>query len=215
MARQQLPVLQESSVASVTLDSGDEERAARLIALGRALSDPIRVKMLGMLAEGSGCCELPDCGVPAEDQDAGICICEFEEILRHAASRRSPTTWGSSKKQGWCVRSGAANGVSTPSTGRPQDNCSPRPRPISDGSPTKLTDHERGDRRRVLFLCTHNSARSQMAEGLLRDMAGDRFEVFSAGTEATRVRPEAISVMAEMGVDISAQESKTLDRYLG
>lgn len=68
---------------------------------------------------------------------------------------------------------------------------------------------------RVLFLCTHNSARSQMAEGLLRDAAGERFEAFSAGTEATRVRPEAISVMAEVGVDISDQESKTLERYLG
>ena len=54
-----------------------------------------------------------------------------------------------------------------------------------------------------------------MAEGLLKGMVGDRFEVFSAGTEATRVRPEAISVMAEIGVDISAQESETLDRYLG
>ena len=54
-----------------------------------------------------------------------------------------------------------------------------------------------------------------MAEGLLKGMAGDRFEVFSAGTEATRVRPEAISVMAEIGVNISTQESETLDRYLG
>jgi arsenate reductase len=70
------------------------------------------------------------------------------------------------------------------------------------------------DRLRVLFLCTHNSARSQMAEGFLRDMAGDRFEVFSAGTEATHVREEAISVMAEIGVDISGQESKTLERYI-
>jgi arsenate reductase len=78
-----------------------------------------------------------------------------------------------------------------------------------------MVDRRAGDRRRVLFLCTHNSARSQMAEGLLRSMAGDRFEAFSAGTEATRVRPEAISVMAEIGVDISAQESKRLDRYLG
>jgi arsenate reductase (thioredoxin) len=78
-----------------------------------------------------------------------------------------------------------------------------------------MADQSAGDRRRVLFLCTHNSARSQMAEGLLRDIAGDRFEVFSAGTEATRVRPEAISVMAEMGVDISAQKSETLDRYPG
>src|SRR5215204_6333277 len=69
---------------------------------------------------------------------------------------------------------------------------------------------------RVSCFCApiNNSARSQMAEGLLRGMAGDRFEVFSAGTEATRVRPEAVSVMAEIGVYISAQESETLDRYL-
>ena len=69
-------------------------------------------------------------------------------------------------------------------------------------------------KQRVLFLCTHNSARSQMAEGLLRHFAGDRFEVFSAGTEATRVRPLAIQVMAELGIDISGQHSKTLDRYV-
>jgi arsenate reductase len=69
-------------------------------------------------------------------------------------------------------------------------------------------------KQRVLFLCTHNSARSQMAEGFLRHLAGDRFEVFSAGTEATRVRPLAIQVMAELGIDISGQHSKTLDRYV-
>ena len=69
-------------------------------------------------------------------------------------------------------------------------------------------------RRRVLFLCTHNSARSQMAEGLLRSLGAGWFEVHSAGTEATRVRPEAIAAMAEIGVDISNQESKTLERYL-
>jgi arsenate reductase len=69
-------------------------------------------------------------------------------------------------------------------------------------------------RSRVLFLCTHNSARSQMAEGLLRHLAGDRFEVMSAGTEATHVRPLAIRAMDEIGVDISSQESKTLERYL-
>lgn len=70
-------------------------------------------------------------------------------------------------------------------------------------------------RKRVLFLCTHNSARSQMAEGWLRALAGDRYEVHSAGTEATQVRPPAIQVMAESGVDIAGQESKTLARYLG
>lgn len=69
-------------------------------------------------------------------------------------------------------------------------------------------------KQRVLFICTHNSARSQMAEGLLRHLAGDRFEAFSAGTEATLVRPLAIKVMAEVGIDISGQESKTLARYL-
>ncbi len=69
-------------------------------------------------------------------------------------------------------------------------------------------------KRRVLFICTHNSARSQMAEGLLRRLGGERFEVFSAGTEATHVRPLAIQVMAEIGIDISQQQSKTLERYL-
>jgi predicted protein tyrosine phosphatase len=73
---------------------------------------------------------------------------------------------------------------------------------------------ESGDQARVLFLCTHNSARSQMAEGLLRHLAGDRFEAMSAGTEATRVRPLAIRAMEEIGIDISGQESKTLDQYL-
>jgi arsenate reductase len=66
----------------------------------------------------------------------------------------------------------------------------------------------------VLFLCTHNSARSQMAEGLLRLLGGDRFEALSAGTQATHVRPLAIRAMHELGVDISGQESKTLERYL-
>jgi arsenate reductase (thioredoxin) len=71
------------------------------------------------------------------------------------------------------------------------------------------------EKAKVLFLCTHNSARSQMAEGLLRHLAGDRFEAHSAGTEATHVRPLAIRAMDEIGVDISGQESKTLERYLG
>lgn len=69
-------------------------------------------------------------------------------------------------------------------------------------------------KKRILFLCTHNSARSQMAEGLLRHLAGDRFGVFSAGTQETHVRPLAIRVMMELGIDISGQKSKTLNRYL-
>ncbi|HEX6287846.1 MAG TPA: arsenate reductase ArsC [Herpetosiphonaceae bacterium] len=67
---------------------------------------------------------------------------------------------------------------------------------------------------RVLFLCTHNSARSQMAEGLLRAIGGPGFEVFSAGTEATHVRPLAIKAMAELGLDISGQRSEVLTGYL-
>jgi arsenate reductase (thioredoxin) len=69
-------------------------------------------------------------------------------------------------------------------------------------------------RRRVLILCTHNSARSQMAEGLLRHMAADRFEVQSAGTEATRVHPLAVRAMSELGIDLGGHTSKTLDRFL-
>jgi arsenate reductase len=69
-------------------------------------------------------------------------------------------------------------------------------------------------KQRILFLCTHNSARSQMAEGLLRYLGGEQFEAYSAGTEATHVRPLAIQVMAELGIDIAGQTSKTLDRYL-
>ena len=67
---------------------------------------------------------------------------------------------------------------------------------------------------RVLFLCTHNSARSQMAEGWLRHLGGERFEVHSAGTEETHVRPLAVQAMAEVGVDISGHRSKTLERYV-
>jgi arsenate reductase len=69
-------------------------------------------------------------------------------------------------------------------------------------------------KKRILFLCTHNSARSQMAEGLLRTLGSDQFGAFSAGTEATQVRPLALKAMAELGIDISQQQSKTLARYL-
>jgi len=67
---------------------------------------------------------------------------------------------------------------------------------------------------RVLFICTHNSARSQMAEAMLRVMGGEDFEPYSAGIDAGNLRPEAIAVMSEVGIDISAQESKSLDRFL-
>ena len=67
---------------------------------------------------------------------------------------------------------------------------------------------------KVLILCTGNSARSQMAEGLLRDDAGNRFEVQSAGVEPSQVRPEAIEAMREIGIDISGHRSKSVDEFL-
>ncbi len=70
-------------------------------------------------------------------------------------------------------------------------------------------------KKRVLFLCTHNSCRSQMAEGLVNHFLGDRFQAFSAGTEATRVNPLAARVMAELGIDIATHRSKTLDEFAG
>ena len=71
------------------------------------------------------------------------------------------------------------------------------------------------DKKRVLILCTGNSARSQMAEGLLRHDAGGHFEVFSAGTKPSRVRPEAIATMVELGIDISEHRSKSVDEFAG
>lgn len=70
-------------------------------------------------------------------------------------------------------------------------------------------------KKKVLFLCFHNSARSQMAEGLLRAMYGDRYEVHSAGVEASQVDPRAIKVMEEIGIDISGQRSKAMNDYRG
>jgi len=68
---------------------------------------------------------------------------------------------------------------------------------------------------KVLILCTGNSARSQMAEGLFRQAGGDRYEVFSAGTKPSLVRPEAVAVMREIGIDISRHRSKSVDEFAG
>jgi arsenate reductase len=70
-------------------------------------------------------------------------------------------------------------------------------------------------REQVLFVCTHNSARSQMAEGILRELYGDRFEAHSAGTIPTAVDPRAISAMAEVGIDISHHRSKSVSEFDG
>ncbi len=68
---------------------------------------------------------------------------------------------------------------------------------------------------RVLFICTHNSARSQMAEGLLNNLFGDRYQAFSAGTEPSAVNPLAVMVMKEIGIDISHHRSKSIKEFEG
>lgn len=68
-------------------------------------------------------------------------------------------------------------------------------------------------KKRVLFICTHNSARSQIAEGYLRTRYGERFDAFSGGTEVTKVHPVAIAVMNEIGIDISSHRSKLIDEF--
>jgi ArsR family transcriptional regulator len=85
MARQSLRVIGERS--SATPPVLDEDRVGRVVALGRALSDPIRVRMLGMMAEGRGCCGLPELNTPVEDK--GICVCEFEDYFGMGQSRIS------------------------------------------------------------------------------------------------------------------------------
>ncbi len=69
--------------------------------------------------------------------------------------------------------------------------------------------------RRVLFVCTHNSARSQMAEAMLNAWGDGRFQAFSAGTEATGIKPETVQVMDEIGIDLSDHRSKTVDEFRG
>jgi arsenate reductase (thioredoxin) len=71
------------------------------------------------------------------------------------------------------------------------------------------------DKEQVLILCTGNSARSQMAEGILRNMAGDNFDVKSAGLAPSTVRAEAIEVMREIGIDISRHRSKSIEEFTG
>ena len=67
---------------------------------------------------------------------------------------------------------------------------------------------------KIIFICTGNSCRSQIAEGLFREKAGDKFEVFSAGSHPSRLHPAAIKVMAEWGIDIKKQKSEKIDKYL-
>jgi len=69
------------------------------------------------------------------------------------------------------------------------------------------------DKKKILFLCTHNAARSQMAEGFVNALHADRYQAYSAGSEPTDVHPCAIEVMAEQGIDIASQRAKSVDEY--
>jgi ArsR family transcriptional regulator, arsenate/arsenite/antimonite-responsive transcriptional repressor len=81
----ELGVVEENGVRQ----GGAEEGVERLVALGRALSDPIRVRMLSMMAEGRGCCDFSGSGVPAGEGEEGICVCEFEEVFEMGQSKVS------------------------------------------------------------------------------------------------------------------------------
>jgi arsenate reductase len=70
------------------------------------------------------------------------------------------------------------------------------------------------EKKKVLFICTHNSARSQIAEGLLKDLYGDKYEACSAGTEPSAINPFAIKAMNEIGIDISKQRSKSINEFM-
>jgi ArsR family transcriptional regulator len=85
MSTGDLGVVEENGVRKV----GTEEGVERLVALGRALSDPIRVRMLSMMADGRGCCDFSDAGVPVEEGEEGICVCEFEEAFSMGQSKVS------------------------------------------------------------------------------------------------------------------------------
>ena len=85
MSGENLGVVEENGVRRDDPDEGVE----RLVALGRALSDPIRVRMLGMMAEGRGCCDFSGSGVPAEEGEEGICVCEFEDHFGMGQSKVS------------------------------------------------------------------------------------------------------------------------------
>jgi ArsR family transcriptional regulator len=93
VASRRLEVVEENGARTGGGEAILRERVEPIVALGRALSDPIRVRMLGMMADaaasGRGCCDLPDLGVPAEDGDAGICVCEFEDRFGMGQSKVS------------------------------------------------------------------------------------------------------------------------------
>jgi ArsR family transcriptional regulator, arsenate/arsenite/antimonite-responsive transcriptional repressor len=85
VSTEELGVVEENDIGK----AGSEEGVERLVALGSALSDPLRVRMLSMMADGRGCCDFSGSGVPADEGDEGICVCEFEEVFGMGQSKVS------------------------------------------------------------------------------------------------------------------------------
>ena len=88
MAQRDFEILEQKNQPA-TDERAPDERVERLVALGHALSDPLRVRMLGVMAAGRGCCDFVDLGVPASDEDEGICVCEFENLFGMGQSKVS------------------------------------------------------------------------------------------------------------------------------
>jgi arsenate reductase len=187
VSTEELGVLEENGVRR----SASEEGVDQLVALGRALCDPVRVRMLSMMADGRSCCDFSGSGVPADEGEEGICVCEFEEVFGMGQSKVSYHV--KKLKDAGLVR-GEVREVG-------------------------LLLARPGGRRGAARRGRRSPARRRRKAGrvrwlLLRHLSGDCFKAFSACTEATRVRPRAIMAMEEIGINISGQESKTLDRYL-
>ena len=125
-------------------------------------------------------------------------------LFGHPAQRRSGFHRGAVGRVGSCY---GAVCVASPAASGSSEGCS--------GSSPARGNRSMTNKKRVLILCTGNSARSQMAEGLFRHEAGDRYEVYSAGTSPSQVRPEAIAVMNEIGIDISGHRSKSVAEFTG
>lgn len=187
-----------------------------------ALADQTRLQLVGLLAQQDLCvCDLVDSlGDPqpkisrhlAYLRRAGIVTAERHgKWIRYALQRPLPTVLELvlPRLRDHAVRPAHASPACCPEIGC-EAAASPLVTPLW---PSGSTAVRTGSNPRVLFLGTRNAARSQMAEGLLRHMAGRRFDVCSAGVEPSKVHPLAVEVMREIGIDISQQTSKTIEAF--
>jgi ArsR family transcriptional regulator len=169
----ELGVLEENGARK---DAQDKD-IDRLVALGRALSDPIRVRMLSMMADGRSCCDFSDSGVPVVEGEEGICVCEFEEhfgmgqskVSYHMKKLKDAGLVHEERRGKWSFYT-----LDQEAAGQLLGEAADRLLPVPRIGAWPVAAAEVGDRARVLFLSTHNSARSQMAEALLRHLSAGR-----------------------------------------